>query len=200
MGKRFGAGLAVMTLLLVGATRARAEYIVTSLPFGYAFNDSGQVIGSVQTSSVYLDSGRQENIYQAAMYNEGKVTTLAPEGGNYSGSSEAYGINNKGQVVGIIGDSPILFSNGKMTNLGTSGLGGSLGIGNLAINDKGQVVAGTWNSANQGIYLYSSGKWMPLVNDGVNGISSLRINASGQISGTGIDILKTNETGTIAKR
>jgi probable HAF family extracellular repeat protein len=179
MGKRFGAGLAVLTLLLAGATRARAEYIVTSLPFGGALNDSGQVVGAVKGGGFWAGADYQHQVlfYQAAMYSNGKVITLAPGGSMEEGTSKAYGINDKGQVVGTMRGGVFLYSNGKLTNLGNE-IPSSF---NVAINNAGQVVAAAGGAPNYGMSLYSNGKWTPLSTNWANNVA---INASGQIAGT----------------
>jgi probable HAF family extracellular repeat protein len=114
------------------------------------------------------------------------MTDLGTLGGD---SSQAQGINNAGQVVGIAGtakDIPphgFLYSNGKMTDLGP--LGSSAG-GPQSINASGLAVG--WDAAAPS--LYKDGKRIDLntlipSNAGWTLLSASAINNSGQIAGSG---------------
>ena len=95
MTKRFAVGLAAVALLLSGAARARAEYIITDLgalggatSYANGINDAGQVVG-------------QSNGH-AFLFINGKLTDLnslipASSGWNLW---IANAINNKGQIIG----------------------------------------------------------------------------------------------------
>ena len=95
-------------------------------------NDKGQVVGTIRT----LD---QPNRSVAAIWDAAGVTPLPSVAG--SSGSEAYGMNNFGQVVGraIVGGPyvPVLWSGGtgRRLDMGT----GSGGFAN-AINDAGTIV------------------------------------------------------------
>ncbi len=85
------------------------------------------------------------------------VTDLGTLGGL---SSQAFGINGIGQVVGAAdtgsGDHPFLYSNGTMTDLGTLGGGGGVAY---AINGSGQVVGSAYTAgdAAEHAFLYGNG-------------------------------------------
>ena len=102
-------------------------------------------------------------------------------------SSEAYGINNSGQVAGIADTASepyhaFLYSNGAMTDLGTLGPLPFCWVG--GINDSGQVVgtAGTaWRQTNA--FLYSNGTMTNLGTLGGYDSSASGINDCGQVVG-----------------
>jgi probable HAF family extracellular repeat protein len=105
------------------------------------------------------------------------------------GSSEAFGINSSGQVVGYSeassgsACSAFLYANGTMHNLGNAGWGNSYAFG---INDSGQVVGTFRNAANgynQG-FLYSNSTMTPIGPfSGGPDTWAFGINGSGQIVG-----------------
>src|SRR5262249_29589659 len=97
MMKRFVLGLTAVALLLSGAARARAEYIVTDLGTlgGHAssavgINDAGQVVGTAFTST---------GAYHAYLYSNEVMIDVNPPGTVSFGN----GINASGQVVGYTG-------------------------------------------------------------------------------------------------
>ena len=117
-----------------------------------------------------------------------QITDLGSLGGGFS---QAYALNNKGQVVGdsITADGrqhPFLYSNGKMQDLGSLSTipmpGQESGLAR-GINDSGQVVGQTNDSADalRG-FVYSNGVMQPLVNSPGN---PQGINNAGQIVGFG---------------
>jgi len=147
----------------------------------FAINNSGQIVGTGQTSSGQFD---------AFLYSGGVMQDLGALGGI---SSAAFGINSSGQVAGQI-ETPggqlnaFLYSGGVMQNLGT--LGGSNSQAN-GINDAG-VVVGTSGTAdgNEAPFIYSNGVMTDL-----NSLVSLPntilwygagINNLGQIIATGL--------------
>ena len=112
------------------------------------------------------------------------MTDLGTLGGTYS---QAYGINNDGQVVGgsyTTGDTiyaAFLYSGGVMTGLGT--LGGTYGEAR-AINDNGQIAGGSYLMGDEiaHAFLYSGGVMTDLGSFG--GASyGFGINNNGQVVG-----------------
>jgi probable HAF family extracellular repeat protein len=155
-------GLAALTLLAGGPSRARAGYLITDLgaEFAYGLNDAGQVVGS---------SGAR-----AYVYSGGKLTFLGASNG------EAYGINASGQVVGWEAaqgfKNPFLYGGGSLNLLSAVGPGVAYGI-----NDAGQVVG---TSTTYQAFLYSNGQVTGLgALAGPNRSEARGINASGQVAG-----------------
>lgn len=94
-----------------------------------------------------------------------------------------YGINDRGQVVGVTHDIhgaryPFLYSNGKATDL-SNGFGGEA----YAINDRGDVV-GAFDRGPIGGFLYHDGHIIDLGGLGGRGAVPYGINDLGQIVGT----------------
>ncbi len=93
------------------------------------------------------------------------ILDLGTLGGNYS---EARGINNSGQVVGLANTADgnghaFLYSGGVMTDLGALGGGSSYANG---INDSGQVVGCADTATSSHAFLYSGGVMTDLGHSG----------------------------------
>jgi probable HAF family extracellular repeat protein len=183
--KRFVVTPVAAALLLLGAGRAGAEYIVTDLGTlggtfsnAYALNDAGEVVGSAATKG---------GMQHAFLYSGGKMTDLGSLGGLGVSESWAYAINASGQVLihSAASDHTFLYTNGAITDLGF--LGNSYSLGGSGINNAGQVVG----SSNGHGYLYASGKTTD-VNNLVPAdshwtlFSANAINNKGQIVGNGM--------------
>jgi len=96
--------------------------------------------------------------------NIGHAQTLTDLGDLGGGFSEAYGINDSGQVVGVSvtssdDEDAFLYSGGTMTNLGTLSTNPSYNYsGATGINNSGQVVGYSETSTGaENAFLYSSG-------------------------------------------
>jgi len=127
-----------------------------------AINDSGTAVGSA-LSVIYDSSGVLVSGGLFAM--EWRGATVTNLGGlQGSSSSEAYGINNGGDVVGDSGVGPaegapthaFLYSHDVMTDLGT--VPGDVDSTAYAINDKRQIVGFSVDAAGNGrAFLYDKG-------------------------------------------
>ncbi len=100
--------------------------------FGYAINNSGQVVGYSEANG----SGRRT----ATLWDNGRITDLGADMG-VVGDSVARDINNLGQVVGSASffgafSSGFLWDSSGGSSVGTLGMGGS----NLGINNNGVMV------------------------------------------------------------
>jgi probable HAF family extracellular repeat protein len=188
MTEQFVVGFATVALLLSGAARARADYIVTDLstvlgnwssrPGGVTgLNDAGQMVGSF--------SNQSWSPLTPFLYDHGSLTYLGEN--NFVPSS----INNSGAIIGqtTTGVSGI-YSNGTMTWLGR--LSGEPIISGFAtsvsrINDSGQAVGGSYVSGQTThAFVYSGGKMVDLGALAGPSVSSVAngINNAGQIVGT----------------
>ena len=156
---------------------------VGTLPTGFSanatgINASGQVVGYAP-----LTSGDTH----AFLYTGGSMTDLGTLGGH---DSEAFGINDGGEVVGEAElfdnarNHAFLYSAGVMTDLGSLGGNPSYAVG---INDIGQIAGWSWKSPYQPIacdvFLYWNGVMTDLGSFGNNESFATGINASGQIVG-----------------
>jgi probable HAF family extracellular repeat protein len=172
MTTRFVVGLAAVSLLLSGAARARAEYIITDLGSlggrasdAAGINDAGQVVGESRTST---------GQWHAYVYSNGIMIDINPAG---SWMSNASAINASGQVVGNAQSSMsgygFMYSNGKTTAL--SGLTSASGI-----SASGQVAGIGYTLTAT---LYSGGKLTDLGTLGGYFSAPRGMNAAGQVVG-----------------
>lgn len=158
---------------------------------GEAVNNSGEVVGWG-----YGNSG-----FQAILWSNGQIKDLGDLGG---GLSQAFGINDLGQITGQayitggIGADAFLYDNGVMEDLGTitspNGGNGQYATG-LGINSSGAVVGeSTYQTQGTGIvyhaFVYSHGKMQDLnrlipAKSGWVLSTAYAINDAGQIVGYG---------------
>ena len=120
--------------------------------FAQYINDSGQVAGVSYTSDI-ADPNTSLPPLDPFLWDNGKMKDL----GNFGGTNGflgpfVYGLNNRGQVIGIMslpGDQfnqAFLWDGEKLSNLGT--LGGNYSLPN-GMNDAGEVVGGAWLPGDQ---------------------------------------------------
>lgn len=163
---------------------------------GFGINAIGQVVGW----STYRSSTRKTHAF---LYSDGAMQKLGALSRAYS---QAYAINNSGQVTGYYVPSSeaanfnlsmdpagaddsfpgagyaFIYSNGTVQNLGTFGGTGSKGYG---INDSGQVTGASDYNTNPfySAFLYSNGSMNNLGTFGGHDSAGSGINASGQVTG-----------------
>jgi probable HAF family extracellular repeat protein len=123
--------------------KARALPTVGSDPDGEAngINDKGQAVGSSGTCTAGL---------HAVLWEKNGTASSLPDLG--TAGAAAFGINNQGQIVGLV-PSPdgttfyaALWQNGEITKLGAGTLPGDFAAIASGINNKGQVVGSTLDS------------------------------------------------------
>jgi probable HAF family extracellular repeat protein len=149
-----------------------------------AINAKGQAVGWGKTRAGYT---------HAFLYANGMTIDLGSLSGN--GNSEAYGINDNGQVVGwshIAGNQlkhAFLYSAGVMTDLGTLCTGVPPVCGTesdaIAINASGQIVGTSYTpEGKQHAYRYSAGVMQDLGTLGGDFSYAAGINDSGVVIGS----------------
>jgi probable HAF family extracellular repeat protein len=152
----------------------------SSVSLANAINNSGEIAGwNSYNSNSNFDP-------QAFLYSNGSMQNINSPSLFPSGT-EAYGINNAGEVVGTGYLSPsnfhaFLYSGGKMKDLGPSG---AFQATAYAINTSGQIV-GTYspNSGASGTFLYTNRTMTTLPNPaGSRGGFGVAINDNGEIVG-----------------
>ncbi len=171
---------------------SKGTLTVLSLPpgftqsYAYALNGAGSVVG---WASKDIEAGAESHAeYHACLWHKGTVVdlgTLSPG----SPLTQAYAVNDRGQIVGATSGRGFLWQNGKMREIPPLGLRASTHPN--AINNKGQVVGEADNlSPKQCAFL-----WQNDVTYDLNALipkdagwvleDARAINAKGQIVGWG---------------
>jgi probable HAF family extracellular repeat protein len=153
--------------------------------FGHAINDIGQIGGSSTAGEFTAPENPQHAFLRRT---SGKMIDLGTFGGQYS---EAFGINDKGELVGVAAtaelhfDNAFLYSGGVLHDIGNLGGGYAEAFG---INNKSQVVGRSGGSTPFRGFLYQKGSMVALdtLVDPAWTITEARaINDASQIAGTG---------------
>jgi probable HAF family extracellular repeat protein len=116
-----------------------------------AINEQGLVVGYTSNTTTADDSSTHAFIYQ-----NGAITELPALKSSYVSFSEAYDINNLGQVVGYSNGNAFIYQNGLLTDLNsvayqTSSQPGFLSLVSAkAINDQGQIAG--WGVYSDGTF------------------------------------------------
>ena len=137
---------------------------------GWGINDSGEAVGTLSS--------------QPILWVNGMVVELGGFGGDWG---QAYGINNKGKIVGVSGlpgnitGRAFYYINGVMSEIGS--LGGSFSAAN-AINDHDQIVGTSQLQGNTAYsaFIYENGRLARIVTPGI-GSDAHAINNRGQVVG-----------------
>ncbi len=143
-----------------------------------AINEKGQVVGFFETRFPNGEAGP----FHAFLWENGTLIDIGSLGG---GSTVAYAINNRGQVVGRSGTRAFLWEDGIMRDLGT--LGGSFSLAQ-AINDKGEIAGLSENARGQeDAFLWKDGAFTDLGNLGQGWLTYVvGINKKGLVAGTSV--------------
>jgi probable HAF family extracellular repeat protein len=172
---------AAIATVFSGGKATSISTLGSSVSLANAINNSGEIAGwNSYSSNSNFDP-------QAFLYSNGAMQNINSPSLFPSGT-EAYGINNAGEVVGTGYLSPstfhaFLYSGGKMKDLGPPG---AFQATAYAINTSSQIV-GTYslNSGASGTFLYTNGTMTTLPNpSGSRGGFGIAINDSGEIVGT----------------
>ena len=149
--------------------------------WGLALNDLGEAVGEAD-----VNLGQYENAF---LYASGTMTNLGTFGGTFS---EAYGINDSGQIVGhattkAYGDHAFLYSSGTMQDLqGLLPQAYSASTA-TAINNSGQILCNANSSGYLHAFLYSGGTMHYLGTLGGISSEAFGINDYGQIVGDSVN-------------
>jgi probable HAF family extracellular repeat protein len=158
----------------------------------WGINDLGQVVGFADTNFVMDEYGHRYQ--QAFLWNksQGMTDLGSPLGGSMGEQSQAFDINNSGQVVGgglqfpsKFGRYAFLWENGSITDLGT--LGGWESQAS-SINNFGQVIGSSTfskTSNDSHAFIWNEGKGMTDLGtlNGGSVSAATAINDSGQVVG-----------------
>ena len=172
---------ATVATIFRGGKATSISTLGSSVSVANAINGPGEIAGwNSYNSDANFDP-------QAFLYSDGSMlninsATLFPSG------TEAYGINNSGEVVGTgylsaSNFHAFLYSGGKMKDLGPSG---AYQASAYAINTSGEIVGSySLTSGASGTFLYTGGKMTALPNPaGSEGGFGVAINDNGEIAGT----------------
>jgi len=172
---------AAIATMFSGGKATSISTLGSSVSLANAINGSGEIAGwNSYDSSPDFDP-------QAFIYSNGSMKNINSPSLFPSGT-EAYGINDAGEVVGTGYLSPsnfhaFLYSGGRMKDIGPPG---SFQASAVAINNPGQIIGSYYLTAGGGgEFLYSNGKITTLpVPAGSDGVSAFAINDNGEIAGT----------------
>jgi probable HAF family extracellular repeat protein len=170
---------AAIATIFSGGKATNIDVSGSSVSLANAINRSGEIAGWNSESNANFDP-------QAFLYSNGSMKNINSPSLFPSGT-EAYGINNSGEVVGTGYLSPskfhaFLYSGGEMIDIGPPG---SFQASAAAIDNSGQIVGSYYlTSGTGGAFLYSRGKMTTLpVPTESSGVSALAINDNGEIAG-----------------
>lgn len=146
-----------------------------------AFNDVGAMVGVTNSSATGL----------SGFLADGASVTMFKVPGE---DTVAYGINNRGQIVGCAGDSGFLTQN--LTDFVTLLFPGSTGTCAFAINDHGHVV-GTYTAVDGSGhgFIYDGVTWLTIDHPGGANTDVYDINNNGTIVGATGDFSALSVTG-----
>lgn len=172
---------AAIATVFSGGHATSISTLGSSVSLANAINNSGEIAGwNSYNSNSNFDP-------QAFLYSNGTMKNINSPSLFPSGT-EAYGINNAGEVVGTgyLSSSSFhafVYSGGKMKDIGPPG---SFQASAVAINNLGQIIGSYYLTAGGGgQFLYSNGKLTTLsVPPGSDGVSAFAINDNGEIAGT----------------
>jgi len=170
-------GFRSLLLLLAAATPSLAgnfTFTTIAVPgatttFLRGINNSGQIVGD------YFDAGGSH----AFLYSAGTFTTLnIPD-------SEAFSINNSGQIVGSTGNDAFFYDGATFNILDVPGAQYTQGFG---LNDNGAIVGSYGDADGNHGFMYQSGVFQTLNEpDAVNSTTLRRIDNAGLIVGYGFE-------------
>jgi probable HAF family extracellular repeat protein len=171
---------AAIATIFSGGKATSINTLGSSVSLANAINLSGGIAGwnsydsnaSFDPEAFFYSNGSMKNINSPALFPSG---------------TEAYGINNSGEVVGTGYLSPsnfhaFLYTDGKMTDIGPPG---SLQASADAINNSSQIVGSYYlTSGRAGAFLYYNGTMTTLpVPADASSVSALAIDDKGEIAG-----------------
>jgi probable HAF family extracellular repeat protein len=171
---------AAIATMFSGGKATSISTLGSSVSVANAINLSGEIAGwNSFDSSASFDP-------EAFLYSNGSMKNINSPS-LFPAGTEAYGINNSGEVVGTgyLSSSnfhAFLYTGGKMTDIGPPG---SLQASADAINNSGQIVGSYYlTSGGGGAFLYSNGTMTTLpVPASASAVTALAINDNGEISG-----------------
>jgi probable HAF family extracellular repeat protein len=172
---------AAIATMFSGGKATSINTLGSSVSVANAINLSGEIAG---WNSFESNAGFDP---QAFLYSNGSMKNINSPSLFPSGT-EAYGINNSGEVVGTgylssgANFHAFLYTGGKMTDIGPPG---SLQASADAINNSGQIVGSYYlTSGGGGAFLYSNGKMTTLpVPAGASSVTAVAINDNGEVAG-----------------
>jgi probable HAF family extracellular repeat protein len=143
-----------------------AQITLQGLPCDHCFTLFANSVNAINNRGIAVGQSLGNDGALAVEWQSGTVTSLGSL--DNSGGSDAYAINNKGDVVGDSSTTQpmqpqhaFLYHQGVMTDLGT--LAGDAASTARSINKEGQIVGTSFNSVNSGrAFLYQNGQMYDL--------------------------------------
>jgi probable HAF family extracellular repeat protein len=174
--------------LYSGGTYTTLDVPGASGTLANGINDSGQIVGCYGVAGPPDEYGRPTGTTHGFLFTRGSYATIDPPG---STDTQAYGINNAGQIVGVYGqyDLGFLLSQGTYTTLYPPGATNA-NTSAYGISNSGQIVGNYYSSVDQEShgYVLNAGNYTILPIPPMSGrygrnVVPLGINDSGRIVG-----------------
>ena len=155
-----------------------------------SINERGQIVGNSSQDSAFASA-------HAAFWAGSGSPAIELSNGGEAGGTRAFGINPRGQIIGVTGQATnssfhaVFWASSSSPRITLTGPGNGLGYNGLAINARGQIVGNTFNDDSSffRVLVWANSSSFPAQLSGLPGLSNAGLdqfhclNDAGQIVG-----------------